>query len=475
MSTGPAGWSHAATQPRRPGHLRDRPGMHGAVPGVRAGRRRGVGPGHPPGPRPRREHAGHRDELRPGAQRAADRPGAARPAGPGADRHQVRHRPRRRTGCAWTAGPSTSAATARRRCGASDATSSTCTTCTGSIRTCRWRTPWARWPRWWPRARSATSGCPRPPRPSWSRPRRCIRSARWSSSGRCCGATRRTTWCRPPGGWASAWCPTARSAAACSPPPSAAADIDGSDFRRADPRFHGPALDRNLASGRGAARPGRRARAHPGPARPGLAARPGPGRRPHPGQPPPGPHRGERRRGGGPAQRGRPGAARPARCPAPAGRGTGTRSRPGDDRSRATEPQASRGPRAVKHEVARAGGRNSGSLRRLQLEADPGPEAVRLLGHPAAAATASAAASRVPAAGMPARSKSVTSMSAAAAGEDAAFSARDVLGPDVVERQDRRQLGLQVRGRITPVTYRPAAASSRSSQPPPSLRTRGPP
>jgi aryl-alcohol dehydrogenase-like predicted oxidoreductase len=26
----------------------------------------------------------------------------------------------------------------------------------------------------------------------------------------------------------------------------AAADIDGSDFRRADPRFHGPALDRNL-------------------------------------------------------------------------------------------------------------------------------------------------------------------------------------------------------------------------------------
>src|SRR6202042_1097884 len=25
-----------------------------------------------------------------------------------------------------------------------------------------------------------------------------------------------------------------------------AADIDGSDFRRTDPRFHGPALDRNL-------------------------------------------------------------------------------------------------------------------------------------------------------------------------------------------------------------------------------------
>ena len=52
--------------------------------------------------------------------------------------------------------------------------------------------------------------------------------------------------CPPPGGWVSGWCPTARSAAACSPPPSAAADIDGSDFRRADPRFHGPALDRNL-------------------------------------------------------------------------------------------------------------------------------------------------------------------------------------------------------------------------------------
>ena len=40
-------------------------------------------------------------------------------------------------------------------------------------------------------------------------------------SGRCCGATRRTTWCQRPVGWVSGWCPTARSAAACSPPPSA--------------------------------------------------------------------------------------------------------------------------------------------------------------------------------------------------------------------------------------------------------------
>ena len=34
--------------------------------------------------------------------------------------------------------------------------------------------------------------------PSWSRPRPCIRSARFSSSGHCSGAIPRTTWCRPP-------------------------------------------------------------------------------------------------------------------------------------------------------------------------------------------------------------------------------------------------------------------------------------
>ena len=42
------------------------------------------------------------------------------------------------------------------------------------------------------------------------RARRRIRSARWSPSGRCCGATRRTMSCPPPGGWVSGWCPTAR-------------------------------------------------------------------------------------------------------------------------------------------------------------------------------------------------------------------------------------------------------------------------
>jgi aryl-alcohol dehydrogenase-like predicted oxidoreductase len=105
-----------------------------------------------------------------------------------------------------------------------------------------------------------------------------------------------------------------------------AADIDASDFRRADPRFHGPALDRNLshvavlrdlAAALGLtpgqlalawllaqARTSSRSRA--------AAARTGSRRTP--------PQRGS-------------GSARPiwsgwpASCPAPAGRGTGTRSR----------------------------------------------------------------------------------------------------------------------------------------------------
>ena len=52
-------------------------------------------------------------------------------------------------------------------------------------------------------------------RPSSSRPPRCTRSPPCSSSGRCPGASPRTTWSRPPGGWPSGWCRTARSAEAC--------------------------------------------------------------------------------------------------------------------------------------------------------------------------------------------------------------------------------------------------------------------
>ena len=48
--------------------------------------------------------------------------------------------------------------------GGSAPTTSTCTTSTGSTRTRRSKTRSALSPTWWPKARSATSGCPRPDR-----------------------------------------------------------------------------------------------------------------------------------------------------------------------------------------------------------------------------------------------------------------------------------------------------------------------
>jgi len=108
-----------------------------------------------------------------------------------------------------------------------------------------------------------------------------------------------------------------------------AADIDGSDFRRADPAV---STDRpwtrkpescggagaNLAAALGLT-PGQLALAWLLRARARDVV-------PDPGQPPPGPDRGERRRSGGPARApGRSGAAGQRVAPLRLGRGTGTR------------------------------------------------------------------------------------------------------------------------------------------------------
>ena len=61
-----------------------------------------------------------------------------------------------------TAAPSMSSRRATGRSGGWGSTTSTCTTCTGSTPTCRSRTPSGRWPSWSRRARSASSGSPRP-------------------------------------------------------------------------------------------------------------------------------------------------------------------------------------------------------------------------------------------------------------------------------------------------------------------------
>ncbi len=91
-------------------------------------------------------------------------------AGAGHPRQLAGQHPRRRRGIAAAA-----------RC----RPSSTSTTSTGSTRTCPSRTPSERWPSWSPRARSATSGCPRPARTPSAGPTPSTRSPRCSPSTRC--------------------------------------------------------------------------------------------------------------------------------------------------------------------------------------------------------------------------------------------------------------------------------------------------
>ena len=89
----------------------------------------------------------------------------ARPPRRGGHRHQVRHRPRprrRRRPRPSTAAPEYVRAGLRRaRCAGSASTTSTSTTSTASTRQRRSRRRSARWPSSSPRARCATSACPR--------------------------------------------------------------------------------------------------------------------------------------------------------------------------------------------------------------------------------------------------------------------------------------------------------------------------
>ena len=95
-----------------------------------------------------------------------------------------------------TAAPRTSAPRSRVRSGGSAPTTSTSTTSTASTRTRRSRTPSARSPSSSPRARSATSVCPRPARTPSAAPTPCTRSPRCSRSTRCGRATRSRRSCR---------------------------------------------------------------------------------------------------------------------------------------------------------------------------------------------------------------------------------------------------------------------------------------
>ena len=186
---------------RQPGPDRLPPGprLHGHVRVLRPARRRRVDRHDPPGARAGRDPARHLRHLRPAHERAARRPRDRRPARRGRAGDEVRHRARpRRPGQARRRRPAgvRPRRPARRRCGASASTTSTSTTSTASTPTRRSRRRSARWRSSSPRARSASSGCPR------RRPRRsaartpCTRSPRCRASTRSGRASRRRRSCR---------------------------------------------------------------------------------------------------------------------------------------------------------------------------------------------------------------------------------------------------------------------------------------
>ena len=132
---------------------------------------------------------------------------------------------------------------------ARDRRASTSTTSTASIPTCRSRTRSAPWPIWCARARCATLGLSEASAATIRRahavhPIAAVQSeySLWSREPEDGGAR------RPAASSASASCPTARSAAACSPARSATLDeLGGDDWRRTLPRFQAEALDANAA------------------------------------------------------------------------------------------------------------------------------------------------------------------------------------------------------------------------------------
>ena len=139
-----------------------------------------------------------------------------------------------------------------------------------------------RWPSWWPRARSATSACPRPRRRRSAAPTPCTRSPRSRPSTRCGPATRRPSCCRYCASWASASCPTRRSGTASSQgrsaPPTTSPTTTGARPTRASPRA---TSSRTSASSTRSSRR-HRGRRHPGADRARLAARAGRRHRPDP-------------------------------------------------------------------------------------------------------------------------------------------------------------------------------------------------
>ena len=134
------------------------------------------------------------------------------------------------------------------------------------------RTPSAPWPSWSPRARSATSGCPRPGGTPSAAPTPCTRSPRCSRSTRCGPATPNRRCCRCCASSASASCLLAARPRL----PHRRDPLDGRARRRRlaqdQPPLHGRELPAQPAHRRRGRSRRRRGRCHAGAGRHRLAA-----------------------------------------------------------------------------------------------------------------------------------------------------------------------------------------------------------
>ena len=191
------------------------------------------------------------DIYGPHTNERARRPRDRRPARRGRARDQVRHpaRPRRSwASAASTAGRSTCARPARPRCAGSGSTTSTSTTSTASTRTCRSRRRSARWPSSSPRARSASSACPRRRRRRSGARTPCTRSPRCRASTRSGRASSRPRSCPTCGELGIGFVPySPLGRGFLTGKLRSLEQLAADDFRRHQPRFQGDNLEANIA------------------------------------------------------------------------------------------------------------------------------------------------------------------------------------------------------------------------------------
>ena len=235
--------------------------------------------------RPRRHLHRHRRDLRPVHQRRARRPRAQGTPRPGRHRHEVRLR----VPCGWRHRSARQhpgqhpRSQSKGRCDVSAPTTSTSTTSTASTRTRRSKRPSARWPNSSPKARSATSACPKRGRPRSAEHTPFTRSRRSNPSTPCGPAIPRTVssmCCASSGIGFVPYSPLGHGFLTGAV--RSLDELDDSDWRKTNPRFMGDNFQTNLRIADEVAAIARRGRRHPCAGRARMAARPGRRHRPDP-------------------------------------------------------------------------------------------------------------------------------------------------------------------------------------------------